>query len=263
MTVAEGHWGDLSRRLVTGGATAILGFWIMWLGGHPFHALVALVAGLMVWEIARMMGGTEIAVACGLVGGLALLLLVTYQTVYSLPLLLAPAAAGFFARLKGNRATYSLYSTAVLVAGYGLVMQRDDHGFVWVVWLVLVVIVSDIMGYFAGKAIGGPKFWPGISPGKTWSGTIAGWAGAALVGLAFVLLANAGPELVAFSMLVAIAGQAGDVAESALKRRAGVKDSSSLLPGHGGLCDRFDSMLGASLFVLVAGQVIEFPPGIG
>ena len=110
MTVAEGHWGDLSRRLVTGGITAILGFWIMWLGGHPFHALVALVAGLMVWEIARMAGGTEIAVACGLVGGLALMLLLTYQTVYTLPFLLAPAAAGF-ARLKGNRATYSAMIT--------------------------------------------------------------------------------------------------------------------------------------------------------
>ncbi len=262
MTVAERHWGDLSRRLVTGGIIAILGFCIMWLGGHAFHALVALVAGLMVWEIARMAGATETAVACGLVGGLALLLLVSHQAVYTFPLLLAPAVVGF-AWLKGNRATYALYSTAVLVAGYGLAVQRDDHGFVWVVWLVLVVIVSDITGYFAGKAIGGPKFWPGISPGKTWSGTIAGWAGAALVGLAFVLLANAGPELVAISILVAIAGQAGDVAESALKRRADVKDSSSLLPGHGGMCDRFDSMLGASLFVLAAGQVVEFPPGIG
>lgn len=262
MTVAEGHWGDLSRRLVTGGITAILGFWIMWLGGHPFHALVALVAGLMVWEIARMAGVSEFAVACGLVGGLAMLVLATYQTVYTWPLLLAPAAMGL-ARLKSNRATYALYSTAILVAGYGLVVQRDDHGFVWVVWLVLVVIVSDIMGYFVGKAIGGPKFWPGISPGKTWSGTIAGWAGAALVGLAFVLHANAGLELVAISILAAIAGQAGDVAESALKRGAGVKDSSGLLPGHGGLCDRFDSLLGASLFVLAAGQVIEFPAGIG
>ena len=262
MNVAEGHWGDLSRRLVTGGITAILGFWIMWLGGHPFHALVALVAGLMVWEIARMAGVTEAAIACGIVGGLATLLLLTYQTVYTWPLLLAPAAMGF-ARLKSNRATYALYSTAVLVAGYGLAVQRDDHGFVWVVWLVLIVIVSDIMGYFVGKAIGGPKFWPGISPGKTWSGTIAGWAGAALVGLAFVPFASAGLELVAISILVAIAGQAGDVAESALKRRAGVKDSSSLLPGHGGLCDRFDSLLGASLFVLAAGQVIAFPSGIG
>jgi phosphatidate cytidylyltransferase len=262
MTVAEGHWGDLSRRLVTGGATAILGFWIMWLGGHPFHALVALVAGLMVWEIGRMAGATDSAIACGLVGGLALLLLVTFRDAYMLPLLLAPAAAGFLL-FKSNRATGALYCTAILVGGYGLAVLRDDHGFVWVVWLVLVVIVSDIMGYFVGKSIGGPRFWPSVSPGKTWSGTIAGWAGAALVGLAFVLLANAGLELIALSVLAAIAGQAGDVAESALKRRAGVKDSSGLLPGHGGMCDRFDSMLGASLFTLAAGQVIEFPPGIG
>ncbi len=262
MTAAEGHWGDLSRRLVTGSIAAVLGFWIMWLGGHPFHALLALVAGLMVWETARMAGATGISVACGLVGGVALLLLLTYPAVYMLPLLLAPAVTGL-ARLKGNRATFALYSTVILVAGYGLAAQRDDHGFIWIAWLVLVVVVTDISGFFAGKTLGGPKFWPGISPGKTWSGTIAGWTGAAIVGLAFTLLANAGLELIAISVLAAIAGQAGDVAESALKRRAGVKDSSSLLPGHGGMCDRFDSMLGASLFALAAGLVIEFPPGIG
>ncbi len=259
MTSAEGRWAGLGRRVVTGGIAAVLGFWIMWLGGHPFHVLLAVVAGLMIWEVARMAGVADISVACGILGGLALLLVATHPTACMLPLLLVPAAIGL-ARLKGGRAIHALYSTAILVAAYGLAVQRDDHGFVWVVWLALVVVVADIMGYFAGKAIGGPRLWPGVSPGKTWSGTVAGWAGAALVGAAFAMLANAGPELVGMSVLAAAAGQAGDMAESALKRRAGVKDVSGLMPGHGGVCDRFDSMLGASLFVLAAGQVFDFPP---
>ena len=123
-----------------------------------------------------------------------------------------------------------------------------------------MVIASDILGYFAGKIIGGPKFWPKVSPKKTWSGTIAGWLGAALVALVYIALGIGGWQLITISVAIAIAGQLGDVAESALKRRVGVKDSSNILPGHGGMFDRFDAMLGASLFLLLMGRIIPFPP---
>ena len=112
----------------------------------------------------------------------------------------------------------------------------------------------------AGKIIGGPKFWPKVSPKKTWSGTIAGWVGAALVALVYIALGIGGWQLITISIAIAIAGQLGDVAESALKRRVGVKDSSNILPGHGGMFDRFDAMLGASLFLLLMGRIIPFPP---
>ena len=108
--------------------------------------------------------------------------------------------------------------------------------------------------------IGGPKFWPRVSPKKTWSGTVAGWIGAAIVGAVFVWVGQSGYELIGISIAVSIAGQFGDVAESALKRRMGVKDSSSILPGHGGMFDRFDAMLGASLFLLLVAQIVDFPP---
>ena len=137
-----------------------------------------------------------------------------------------------------------------MIAGLGLVILRDNYGFVWVAWLALVVIASDILGYFAGKIIGGPKFWPKVSPKKDLVGHHRGldrarpwWR------VAFVLLGHAGWQLVTISIAIAIAGQMGDVAESALKRRSGVKDSSNILPGHGGMFDRFDAMLGASLFL--------------
>ncbi|MEP6319808.1 MAG: phosphatidate cytidylyltransferase, partial [Paracoccaceae bacterium] len=124
----------------------------------------------------------------------------------------------------------------------------------------LIVIFSDILGYFAGRIIGGPKFWPKVSPKKTWSGTIAGWIGAAIIGVVYVAWGKAGAEIIGISIALAIAGQLGDVAESALKRRMDVKDSSNILPGHGGMFDRFDSMLGASILLLLMGQVVGFPP---
>jgi phosphatidate cytidylyltransferase len=107
--------------------------------------------------------------------------------------------------------------------------------------------------------LGGPKFWPAISPKKTWSGTVAGWLGAALVGFGFVIAGYAGWGLVALSPLVALAGQMGDIAESWVKRRAGVKDSSSLIPGHGGVLDRFDAMTGAIVLLILLSLVVDLP----
>ena len=124
---------------------------------------------------------------------------------------------------------------------------------------MLVVIATDVFGYFAGRTLGGPKFWPSVSPKKTWSGTAAGWIAAGLVGLLFMLLTDAGWPIVWISMILSFASQMGDIAESALKRRMNVKDSSTLIPGHGGLFDRFDALLGAALFMLLVAYVFNVP----
>jgi phosphatidate cytidylyltransferase len=171
-----------------------------------------------------------------------------------------PAIAGL-PRLGSHRAVWAAFTFAILLAAFGLMVLREDYGFKWVAWLVCIVIASDVFGYFAGRLIGGPKFWPKVSPKKTWAGTIAGWVGAAAVGLAFMKTTAAGPGIIGVSIAVAMAGQLGDIAESALKRKSGIKDSSNLIPGHGGLFDRFDAMLGASIFLLIVGQLIDFPPG--
>ncbi len=259
MTSQSGKWGDLGPRLLSGGIAAVVGLWIMWLGGIPFHLLIAVVSGIMIWEVARMVGAGAKAVPFGLLAGVGHLVLTSFPIGYTLPLLFVPALIGV-AQLEKHKVSYALFASAIMIAGLGLVILRDNYGFVWVAWLALVVIASDILGYFAGKMIGGPKFWPKVSPKKTWSGTIAGWIGAALVAVCFVLAGHAGWQLVSISVAIAIAGQLGDVAESALKRRSGVKDSSNILPGHGGMFDRFDAMLGASLFLLVIGRIIAFPP---
>jgi phosphatidate cytidylyltransferase len=117
------------------------------------------------------------------------------------------------------------------------------------------------MGYFAGRILGGPKFWPAISPKKTWSGTIAGWIGAAILGLGFVLAGQGTLWLVVLSPLVAFAGQMGDIVESWLKRRVGAKDSSALIPGHGGVLDRFDALTGAMVLVMLLTRIFDLPIG--
>lgn len=259
MSNAGGRWNDLGQRLLSGGLFAGGALFVMWLGGIWFHILIALISGIMVWELCRMIGAARSPVAFGVVCGLALFAAVELPDGFALPLLLAPAMLGV-SQLEKHRFTYAIFTAGIMLAGFGMVELRDDFGFGWMAWLALVVIVTDIMGYFAGRLIGGPKFWPKVSPKKTWSGTVAGWIGAAIVGAIYVIYGQSGWELVGISIAISMAGQMGDVAESSVKRRMGVKDSSSILPGHGGMFDRFDAMLGAAIFLLLVEQLIDFPP---
>ena len=121
-----------------------------------------------------------------------------------------------------------------------------NFGTFGVVVLAVLVILSDVGGYIIGRAVGGRKFWPSISPKKTWSGILAGWILAALFG--FILMQYSGAIwLIPVCIAVAIGAQLGDIAESWVKRRVGVKDSSKLIPGHGGVLDRFDGFIGGAL----------------
>jgi phosphatidate cytidylyltransferase len=115
-------------------------------------------------------------------------------------------------------------------------------------FIVAVVVITDIFGYLFGRLVGGIKVLPFISPGKTWSGVISGWFGAMLVGFFAQMIFVDFKFGVLASLGLSISAQLGDFFESFLKRRAGIKDSSQFLPGHGGFLDRFDGMLGASFF---------------
>jgi phosphatidate cytidylyltransferase len=177
---------------------------------------------------------------------------------FALPLLVAPALVGV-SMLRRHAAIFAVFAVVILLAGFGLSVLRDQNGALWLIWLVLVVIGTDVLGYFAGRFLGGPKFWPRVSPKKTWSGTVAGWLAAAFIGAIFAAFTEAGPRLVLISVALSMASQAGDIAESALKRRMAVKDSSALLPGHGGLFDRFDGLLGAALLMLLIAPFLDIP----
>lgn len=265
MTPTPGRFSDLGLRVASGLAMAGAGFAALWLGGVAFLGVVALVVGLMVWELAGLSlpqdGPGLPAAALGAVAAAAVALSRLMPVEYVLPLALLPAVAGLVAA-PGGRRVFAPIAALLVLAGFGLLHLREDLGFVWVLWLVLVVIATDVLGYFAGKALGGPRLWPRVSPKKTWAGTLAGWAGAAAVGLAFARLTGAGAGLVALSVAAAMAAQIGDISESAVKRRAGVKDASHLIPGHGGLFDRFDGLFGAAVFFLVAERLVGFPPPV-
>lgn len=264
MNKSPEQWSDLTARMGSASAMILIGLIGIWLGGHVFHALVGIICGLMVWELVGMLrpGVRHVQLQLGALTGAAVFLAIYLPVGFALPLLLAPAMIGF-GYLSENRTIYMSYTFMILLAGYGMMQVRDDMGFGWLMWLVLVVVVTDVVGYFAGRALGGPKFWPKVSPKKTWSGTASGWGGAAIVGLVFSIQTGVGLQLIGISIAVSMASQMGDIAESGLKRTMGVKDSSNLIPGHGGLLDRFDGMLGAALFLLIIGQFIGFPSGLG
>ncbi|MEM9349769.1 MAG: phosphatidate cytidylyltransferase [Pseudomonadota bacterium] len=256
--MSDPKWDDLRTRLVSGAAMAALGIAGVALGGVWFQMLTVFVTAVMVWELWTMIAPEAPVPGMLLAAGTASVL----SGLFANPLIVAFAlivpALGVIA-LKRERLTFACFALAIIVAGWGLVTFRETYGVVWIIWLILVVVITDVAGYFAGRLVGGPKFWPAISPKKTWSGTLAGWVGAAIVGAVFLSFTTAGRDLIWISVLVSFASQMGDIAESALKRRMKVKDSSALIPGHGGLFDRFDGLLGASLVMLLAALVVEVP----
>ena len=124
-----------------------------------------------------------------------------------------------------------------------------------VLWLMLVTWATDIFAYFAGRSIGGPKLAPKISPNKTWAGLIGGMAGAAIVGALAANFFGLGAPFFWLGAPMGLIAQLGDLYESAVKRRYGVKDSGTILPGHGGVLDRLDGLLPvavATLIILIA-----------
>lgn len=258
-------FNDLLTRTATGVALAAVGLGAIWLGGWWFFALVLVAMGLMVWEIAQLCGvpGPR-AIMAGLAAPVSVAILSNfdlYGAVIAVFFLgIAPAILAMNGqRLRLTEEVGLLWVQFVLLAGLIALALRDGGGALWVLWLIVLVAITDICGYFAGRVIGGAKFWPSVSPKKTWSGVVAGWVGAGLVGALFIAPLNMGAGLIPVSVLLSFASQLGDIMESALKRQAGAKDSSALLPGHGGLLDRLDGVIGATLVLGLIAALTNFP----
>jgi phosphatidate cytidylyltransferase len=260
LALAKDSFSDLATRMATGLAIACVGLAAVWAGGWWFTGLVLVMVGALVWELVRMLGGGQKrALVLGGLAACAILATKLLPVGFALPVVLAVPLAGI-AVLEGNRTLFVMMTAMILLAGFGLILHRDAFGMTWMLWLVLLVAATDILGYFAGRILGGPKFWPRVSPKKTWSGTVAGWIGAAVIGWIFMAKTGSGVELIGISVALSMASQMGDIAESAIKRHVGVKDSSNLLPGHGGVYDRFDGLLGAAFLLVIVESLTAFPP---
>jgi phosphatidate cytidylyltransferase len=255
------RWGDLAARTLSGVILAVVGLGVLVAGDPWLSVFASLSAGLMIWELAVMTGRASTPARARILGVLAagVLGLVLYKhNPFWLAWLLLPILAGLIWSCR-DKAAWLPVSAAIMFACYALVALRGGYGALWVLWLVLAVAAVDILGYFGGRILGGPKFWPRLSPKKTWSGTISGWIGAGTVGALFWWTGLAPAALIPFSVALGFASQMGDIGESAVKRRAGVKDASRLIPGHGGVMDRFDGLSGAILFALVWGFFLPVP----
>lgn len=252
--MTDGRWSDLTARTLSAAVLVSVGAIEVWLGGLWFETFIGAACAVMIWELVRMVAPaqTGTAVSLGLLTGAVVILSYHVPPIFVLPLLISPTLVGV-GQVRENRPVFAVFSLWIAAAGLGFISIRETMGFGWMLWLILIVVVTDVAGYFVGKAIGGRKFWPKVSPKKTWSGTAGGWVGAAVVGIGFAMWGGFGLPLVIVSVLASMASQAGDIAESALKRRMNIKDSSNLIPGHGGFMDRFDGMMGGALFVLIAG----------
>jgi len=240
---------------------------LAWAGGWPFAVLVVVAGMVMVHEWSRVIDGRGITRDSLLHGAVVLvtagLALAGYPLLGLVVIGLGTLAAVRLATERHHAAQWPLLGTPyVALPVLSLIWLRQDavNGARHVIWLLGVVWVTDTAAFFAGRALGGPKLAPGISPNKTWSGLVGGVIAAGLWGLAVsVMTADiAALPLVAFSAALGAWSQVGDLAESALKRRFGLKDSGTIIPGHGGLLDRVDGLLFAApvaaLWLVLTGE---------
>jgi phosphatidate cytidylyltransferase len=163
------------------------------------------------------------------------------------------------AQLRGDGRSLAVGLAYAGLAAISLALLRgsDTPGLWAILFLFAVVWATDILAYFVGRALGGPRLAPAISPGKTWSGAIGGAVGGIAAGAAVAAAAGRlSLSLVLIGALLSIASQIGDLFESGVKRRYGVKDASGLIPGHGGLMDRVDGLVAAGFVLYVIGAII-------
>jgi len=236
---------------------------VIW-GGWPFTLLVAAAALILLWEWLRMVVAKPNALLLA-VGGAALLLALAMLAVRPAPVAIAIVVLGAIASAliaRGGRERRLWSPLGVLYAGalaLPMAILRDgaELGLVALIWLFAVVWATDIAAYFCGRLIGGPKLWPRVSPNKTWSGAIGGTLCATLAGMATLHIAGVDTALLAapVALMASVASQGGDLFESSMKRHFGVKDSSALIPGHGGFMDRLDGLVAAAALALLIGLV--------
>ncbi len=250
-------------RLASGVALGGLALTATLAGAPYFELLVGAFGAAMIWEWSRICAPAHLAAALA-VGMATMAVAVALAHAGRFELALALTGLGAAASAAADRGRWAWHAMGVLYAGMpclALLWMRgaDERGLAIVLWVFAVVWATDSAAFLVGRAIDGPKLAPRISPGKTWAGLVGGAAAAALVsGVVGWLSHTTSPTLLAaLGAGLAVVEQCGDLIESAFKRRFAVKDSSRLIPGHGGVLDRVDGLVAVVLAVAVLKLLLD------
>ncbi|MBU2092030.1 MAG: phosphatidate cytidylyltransferase [Alphaproteobacteria bacterium] len=249
----KSNYAELPLRIISAIVIAPPCIAAIWLGAPYIQMIVLAAVFLMALEWARLVGHDRNPWLIGvLTVGVPQPVIASFFGSFDLALVLSGLiflAIMAMTKIAGVPRGIWLAAgvPAIVLPALSLLFIRDhgEAGLVTALWLLAVVVATDVGAYFAGRTIGGPKLAPRISPKKTWAGLIGGMVSAGLIGAGAILLIGVGDIilLVIFSALLAVVAQIGDLSESAVKRHFGVKDSGTIIPGHGGLFDRLDGFL--------------------
>lgn len=255
---------DMKSRIISGVLMAAAAFGFSWAGSVPFAMLVLVTSIIMCWEWGRIVRGQTWDVAhlvhlITVAGGC--LVTALGSAALGLIVVLAGALAIVPIKLSERSQLSALGALYVGVPAVALLWLRADGswGFLAIMLVFVAVWTTDTFAYVFGRSIGGSKLWPSISPNKTWAG-FAGGVGMAVVAGAVYAQAVPGGQALWLAPVAGLLGacsQGGDLLESALKRQFGVKDSSGLIPGHGGVMDRLDGLVAAATLAAVIGLIIN------
>jgi len=243
---------ELWRRVASAMVLAPLAIVTAFLGGWVFAAFWGLAAIGVVWEWFGLVSASRPVLVISIVAlGAATVLFAVDARAVAMALIVGGGGVAAARARPGRRGwTLAAVGSAGAVLAAPVILRADAQwGFQAVILLFAVVWTTDVAAYFVGRHVGGPRLWPAVSPKKTWSGALGGTVAAVVAGVLVAKIAGL-DDLAAIAVLssgLSVVAQAGDLLESAVKRRFGTKDASRLIPGHGGLMDRLDGFVAAAM----------------